>query len=382
MRKKWLVSVMGLLLLLLLLSACSLFRTGTSTNDGESTTAQEDTELEEPDLDESDELESESNDESPEIASQYNLADFFPDTTDNLYIYEGEGIEFASYTQFTDYADGNRKQIRENNGGTETVKVLELRDEEIAVLFSLPEIYYRENLLEESGAVSEVLIKAPLQVGNRWELEDGSERSITDADIAVETPAGTFEAIEITTMYEDGESRDYYAPDVGLIQSVYVSEGIETSSILSEIQEGVPFTQTVRFYFPGPDLDGLVFSDKELSFDTNEWTRSVIEMAYKERPSQDSGIVLTENAKINSLFLHQDGRVYIDLSAAFITEMNAGSSIESMILQSLANTMGGYYGVSEVYLTVENEPYESGHILMEEGEGLEVDTSESQEFEQ
>ena len=52
--------------------------------------------------------------------------------------------------------------------------------------------------------------------------------------------------------------------------------------------------------------------------------------------------------------------------------MNAGSGVEAMILQSLANTVGDYFGVSKVMLTIENEPYESGHILLEKFEAIEV----------
>ena len=47
---------------------------------------------------------------------------------------------------------------------------------------------------------------------------------------------------------------------------------------------------------------------------------------------------------------------------------NAGSGIEEMILRSVVNTFGIYYGVEKLYLTIENEPYSSGHITMNKGE--------------
>jgi hypothetical protein len=54
--------------------------------------------------------------------------------------------------------------------------------------------------------------------------------------------------------------------------------------------------------------------------------------------------------------------------------MNAGSGYESLILQSIVNTLGGYYGVDKVYITIENKPYSSGHIEMKKGEVFKVDT--------
>ena len=44
--------------------------------------------------------------------------------------------------------------------------------------------------------------------------------------------------------------------------------------------------------------------------------------------------------------------------------MNAGAGGENLILQSIVNTFGNYYG-EKVYLTVDNKPYESGHIVLE-----------------
>jgi len=53
--------------------------------------------------------------------------------------------------------------------------------------------------------------------------------------------------------------------------------------------------------------------------------------------------------------------------------MNAGVAFESYILRSVADTLGRYYDADEVYLTVNQKPYESGHVLMEVGETLKVD---------
>ncbi|BCZ45529.1 hypothetical protein psyc5s11_15960 [Clostridium gelidum] len=53
--------------------------------------------------------------------------------------------------------------------------------------------------------------------------------------------------------------------------------------------------------------------------------------------------------------------------------MNVGAVYESMILQSITNTLGTYYGVEKVYITIEGELYGSGHIIKEKGETFTVD---------
>jgi len=60
--------------------------------------------------------------------------------------------------------------------------------------------------------------------------------------------------------------------------------------------------------------------------------------------------------------------------------MNAGSSYESLILQSITNTIGTYYGVDKVYITVEDKPYVSGHIEMKKGEFFTVNLTNSVEL--
>lgn len=64
--------------------------------------------------------------------------------------------------------------------------------------------------------------------------------------------------------------------------------------------------------------------------------------------------------------------VTVDLSSDFVKEMNAGTSFESMLLDSVTNTFGNYYLKSKVIITIEGMPYESGHIIMKQGEAFNV----------
>jgi spore germination protein GerM len=117
-----------------------------------------------------------------------------------------------------------------------------------------------------------------------------------------------------------------------------------------------------------------------LSFFTTDVTRTALADAMKEAPSGSLGKVLSENAGLKSLYLGQDGMVYADFSKELVTEMNAGSGYEAMLLQCITNTLGGYYGTDKVYITVEGEPYSSGHIYMNPGQPFVVDLTSSVEL--
>ena len=304
------------------------------------------------------------------------LRDYFPVMPNTRYVYEGAGSEYASYDVFLDYSQGARMQQRVDNGGTVTARVIEVKDGAAKLIFSRPEAYYRENFLKSKANASEILLKEPLRAGTKWKLADGRERRIRSVSAKVTTPSGTYQAVEVVTTSKDGTTTDYYAKNVGLVKSVFAYGDTEITSSLGKIEKDVPFVQTLRFYYP--DVDGGVDSvEASVRFRTNDITRVVLAQAYRDALKNQSSEVFSKNTKINSLYLNRDGMVYLDLNRAFVKEMNAGSGYEAMILQSVANTFGQYYGVSRVLLTIDNSLYESGHIALKKGESLKVTPDET-----
>lgn len=299
---------------------------------------------------------------------------------DTNYFYQGEGNEYASYNVNVDYIEGNRLQIRSNNGGTEMVKVLENKDGELTLVFTRAETYYRENLIQSPANYSEILLKEPLEIGTSWTLADGRKRSITNLEAEVTTPLGTYKSLEVTTEGKDNKTQDYYAPNIGLVKSIFNSEGLVVSSSLSKLEKNAPLTQTVKFFYPNSNDDKLYYLNKELSFKTNDLTKVVFEKAFKELPKGNISKVFGPNVKIKSLYLNKDNMVYVDFSKEFISEMNAGAGYETLILQSITNTLGNYYWVDKVYITVEGSPYVSGHYMMKKGEFFKVDLKNSVEL--
>lgn len=317
------------------------------------------------------ETENDPDDDNDELS----VEDYYPVLKDTEYIYEGIGMEYASFTVYMDYydEDEDRYQTRTDNGGTVTAKVIEVDDGKISVIKSVGEAYYRDNLLNVTADKNaEVLIMEPLKKGTNWTLPDGSERYISNMSVKVETDLGTYDTIEVTTEREDSLTKDYYAKDVGLVRSVFKSDDYEVSSTLSEINKNKPYSHVVEFFYPGKD-EKIYIEQKALTFPTNSITRLVFEKAVKEEILKDNYLpLISTNTKINSMYLGKDNIVYVDFSKEFIDEMNAGSGYEQLILQCIVNTLGNYYGVQEVYITVDGKNYESGHILLKKGETMKV----------
>lgn len=310
------------------------------------------------------------------------IEDYYPIKMDTHYIYQGKGNEYASYDVYIDYATEGKVQQRVDNGGTVMANVIELKNGKVTKLYSRPEAYYRENLLKSKSGEEEILLMEPLEKGTTWKLKDSRVRSITGVSVQITTPAGNYNTIEVTTESSNDKTIDYYAKNVGLVKSVFIpgeANGGEISSSLSKVEENTPFVQNINFYYPNIDDNKIYYKAKNLQFRTNDLTKKVLETVFKESVN-DLGPVFSENAKINSLYLNKDNHVYIDLNQAFLTEMNAGSGYEAMILQSIVNTVGQYYQAEKVYLTIDNKLYESGHIAMKKGEFFTVNLEDAVEI--
>jgi hypothetical protein len=309
-----------------------------------------------------------------EEADKLTVDMLYPFESDTYRVYEGKGNEYASYDVYVDFMKSDRIQIRENNGGTEMVRVLEKKDGMLKEVIFEPETYYKENFLSKEGNTDRILLMEPIATGNTW--KNGNEtNTITAVDKEVVTPYGTYLAVEVTrvTKNENNEytNIDYYAENMGLVKSLNIGDGYEVSSSLQKLEKNAVQKKVVNFYYPNAMDERIFLYRKEIQFTTNDIPRNLIIGAYKELP-KEAAPVLTPNTKVNYLYLNQDGMVYVDLSRDFMNEMNAGAGYESLILQSLANTFGDYYGTSKVMLTIDGETYESGHILLREFEPLEV----------
>jgi hypothetical protein len=316
-----------------------------------------------------DSVKDEKKDETKGNADSHSVKDYYPFKENVKYEYTGTGMEYASYNTWVDYIKGDRIQLRINNGGTEIVRVLERKDGELRIVFTSPEeTYYREDFTSRQSDKIEVLLMEPLLQGTTWELPDGRKRTITKTDVDITTALGSFKALEVTTEGKDYTMLDYYAIGKGLVKTTFRSNGSEVVSALDKIHENSPLVQNVKFYYPDINANEIKSEIRSLSFTTNDITKMAFEKAFKEPPKAELVKLLGPNAKIKSMYLNKDQMVYMDFTKELITEMNLGSGPEEMIMRSIVNTVGEYYGVQKVYVTVENEPYQSGHIKKKKGE--------------
>lgn len=314
----------------------------------------------------------------PPVEDTPKAADYFPFMENTKLSYKGEGNEYAEKDVFFDFIEGDRAQLRVMNPGTTLAQIYEVKDGEVRRLSSKEEMYAFYNTLDwlkdaNQGTEAEVLLKEPIEKGNKWQLSDGRTREITSVDMAVETPHADYKAIEVTTTSQDGKSttKDYYAKEIGLIKTEFSSEGFEVLTILEKVEKNTALNTKVNFYYPDFHNEKIVFVEEEIPFKTNDDIKQLLAEKLKQSPGEGINPVLGENVKINDiLYKPDDSSVTVDFSEELVTEMNAGIFLEGQILTSIANTFGSYFNVNDVFIRKAGKTYESGHVYLEEDEPL------------
>lgn len=311
----------------------------------------------------------------------YRISDYYPFLENTRLEYEGSGNEYAEQTVYIDFTDKDRMQLRVINPGTTLGRVLENKDGELRILLNRGEFYYRENILYAASSKPETLLKEPLVKGTEWKLEDGRRRFISGIDVKISTPSGDYKALEVTTEGGDYTNMDYYVRGIGHVLSRYKSGESEITTSLKSIQKSVRLDQTVKFYYPDFMKDRVVFIKEKISLKTNEDINKIFEEHFKNPPSKDLSSLISSNTKILKLsFNPSENKVYINFSKELVTEMNAGTTLEGMLIQSITNTLGDYFNVDKVFISIEGKPYESGHILLNSSESFFVDYKNVSEY--
>ncbi len=311
------------------------------------------------------------NDNEPTMTIE-NYYPFLP----NTYLkYEGIGMEFSERETYFDYIDNGRAQIRNHSSGTTMVQILEYKEGALKLLLSRGEAY---NLLDYTNTDfvedREILLMEPIDIGTSWELPDGRTREITGMDVSIETPSGNYEALEVTTEgYEDTQTKTYYVEGLGMVLSVFQTGEDEVITTLEDIDEEKDVTYKLRCYYPDFGNEQVVYKDFDIPFQTNDKIEPTYTEHLQDPPNESVNSVFSENVTVQSFSYNpQEELVVIDLSDNFVNEMNAGAGFESLIIQSVVNTVGFNFGVEKVVITLDGKLYSSGHFQLEEGDHFQV----------
>jgi len=156
------------------------------------------------------------------------VSDYFPNR-EMIKVFNG-GFENGGTVEFIDKIAENKVQTKRIDTATGMIHVHAISENEITLIYSLTaeDDRLKEDYLDAPSNRDVLILKGPIKKGTKF----GSSE-ITNTNIVVNTPAGEFEAIEISDK-KLGTKR-YYAKGLGHVKTV----GVGFDSDLLEIDYNV-----------------------------------------------------------------------------------------------------------------------------------------------
>lgn len=309
------------------------------------------------------------------------IKDYYPIMENFKIQYIGVNSHFSQKITFVEFIEGNRVQLKNKFGDKSEIKVLELKNGELREIYNEENAHHVENMLDVDSVMNNILLKEPLKVGNSWTTSDGYKRSITGVDVEIDTPYGQLKAIEVTTQYGEGKKQtDYYTKNIGHVATIYFESGFQIKTLLERVDKE-PIRTSIRFYYPQISDMNTVYLDKEIEIETNTDIIRILESNMKNPKHEELLPCISKNTSINSIELDREKKIAkVDFTSEIINDMNSDNSMEVEKLKSVVNTIGNYYNVEGVYISVDGKPYNSDYFTLNEDEYFSVDYTDVEEF--
>lgn len=274
--------------------------------------------------------------------------------------------------EMTLFANEDLYQIKSVfNDFSETDKIIEVTDDYAKVLGETV-INTRENILDNNNIFIENsaynILNMPIEIGSSWQYNEIAVSEVVDMNVSVELPFSSVNAIIIQTNFEDGVFRkDYYSKGIGLVKTVISDAQNGDKVIVLESISEMPITvmDDVFLYDAQKDDKTSIQVESEINYGV-DYT-SLLESLLKYSSNPEFMPPLIGETKIQSISIDRDiDLVVIDFTDNFFEKINAGSSIEAIIVSNIVDTVGNFYNVSNVKILIKGSPMTDGHITLDE----------------
>ncbi|SDI85984.1 hypothetical protein [Dolosicoccus paucivorans] len=203
-----------------------------------------------------------------------------------------------------------------------------------------------------------VLLQAPLQVGTTWSYDQNYPSEITAIYQTAQINDQTYtNVIEVTSqLADDGEWKTYFAPEVGLLASVIngspwvVQQSVEDASLLQPITvyESTQLTDNVAQMEPVEQM---------LEWRTNSEPKDVWMALFQKLHW------MTQENQLNQVVKLNDQQVQVDFAPGIVNGMNQHPHQEYGVIPGIVKTIGAYYNVPYVQLTVNGTPLLPDYLM-------------------
>lgn len=277
-----------------------------------------------------------------ETMSFDDIVDFIPIQPNQINQYIENDQEFFRYMEFV---DGNLKmmQVREQTSTAISNHyyawdAIQISDLGVGEGTNIPS----NQLSNLSTEGSNIILKAPIQKGNSWEMSSEEIASITNLYETVNINGTTYQDV-VEVAYQDDQQIKYFAKGLGIVAEINPDDSL----VLSSISQNSYFQVQIPIKAPQQVDNKLVLVDDvaPIKFQTNEESANIYTKLF-----QTLGWI-TPDISVNKIN-KETYYINVDFTPGIVAAMNQNEVTERGIIPAIVMTMIEHYGVEAVQITV------------------------------
>lgn len=297
------------------------------------------------------------------MQSEHLLETYFPVFKDTVWYYKGD-IYLQDTRLWVDFIRDKAFQMHFKDGQTEWIKIYIEEEDAIYEVATIEDVIHKQDYTNVRQ-YKNVVLKLPIEKGATWVQSDGVAKTIANTNVKIKTPLGHFNAIEVVTKGPDFTMTEYYSEKLGCIKKVYSDGKKEECKELINYESNKAVKHNITLYLGNKETGKLEAVQQEITIRTNEEPKHFLTDLLSKSIEENYIIPLLTGTMIEAIYIDKDeNRLIVDMNAAYgFIDYETGT--EKLAVMSLVNTIGYYYGVGEVVLTVEGSSSQATYILQD-----------------
>lgn len=281
------------------------------------------------------------------------LAEYLPYHANQMKLFTSSETNFTTYMDYYDTAL-QMMQVREMVQGKTHVQVYRWDEDQIQLVLEQDNGQAFDNQLVEAQSQTEnvvTLLSGPLTVGTTWQYDANHQSELVALYEEATIEEATYtNVVEVMTAFEDYTLYQYYAAGDGLIMTHQIpNEGETAAESFAQVSQNhhqVMMVVSREIASPQVNQDILLATESvEFSWQTNDTLAKAFQRLFIEQGW------MTDQITINQMSV-TDGTVTVDFSAGIVAAMNEHPATETGVIPAMVATIGNFYGVDQVMLTV------------------------------
>ena len=288
---------------------------------------------------------------SADQAEVYDLQDFIPYRANQL------KIDQSGTKEYVEYLDDSQKtlQVRQLQGDQVTNQLYRWNDQSIEhygqVVPEVPLTNYLKEALEGNQLdQAEVVLQAPLQVGQTWQRTANQQSQIVSLYDQIQIAGQDYQqAIEVVTQEEGGDLHEVYVAQLGCVAAW--QEATNPIRLLKSVKDDVMFVYQAPTYIPktsDPTTGPMLESERVArTWQTNDSLAQSFQRLFQDQAW------IGPDIQVLDVSLNQQGIATVSFSPGVVASFSQHPAGEYAVIAAIVQNVADHFKVQQVQVLVQ-----------------------------